>query len=209
LLDRYGVITQPVVDHEGVPGGFSGLYPVLRRMEEQGALMRGMFVDGFGAAQFARRETVDMMRDLIGRSPATVALDAADPAVLYGTAIRWPGPMRMAGTQNEDGADDADDAASTGGVKPTRRAGSVVGLRGGDGLLYPAPRSGRVVKFEEPTSLSDRALEALADMLRRLPGGSVTFRDCNGVPLTARLPVTPALRAAGFAPSPQGMKLYR
>lgn len=209
LLDRYGVITQPVVDHEGVPGGFSGLYPVLRRMEEQGALMRGMFVDGFGAAQFARRETVDMMRDLIGRSPATVALDAADPAVLYGTAIRWPGPMRMAGTQNEDGADDADDAARTGGVKPTRRAGSLVVLRGGDALLYAAPRSGRLVMFDEPMSLAERACTALADMLRRLPGGSVTFRDCNGVPLTARLPVTPALRAAGFAPSPQGMKLYR
>lgn len=212
LLDRYGVITQPVVDHEGVPGGFSGLYPVLRRMEEQGALMRGMFVDGFGAAQFARRETVDMMRDLIGRSPATVALDAADPAVLYGTAIRWPGPMRMAGTQDADGADDADDAddaARTGGVKPTRRAGSLVVLRGGDALLYAAPRSGRLVMFDEPMSLAERACTALADMLRHLPGGSVTFRDCNGVPLTARLPVTPALRAAGFAPSPQGMKLYR
>lgn len=209
LLDRYGVITQPVVDHEGVPGGFSGLYPVLRRMEEQGVLMRGVFVDGFGAAQFARRETVDTMRGLIGNAPATVALDASDPAVLYGTAIRWPEPMRMAAVQNADSADDADDAACTGGAKPMRRAGSIVVLRGGDALLYAAPKSGRLVMFDEPISLAERACTALADMLRRLPGGSVTFRDCNGVPLTARLAVTPALRAAGFAPSPQGMKLYR
>ena len=213
LLDRYGVLTQPVVDQEGVPGGFSRLYPVLRRMEEQGVLMRGMFVDGFGAAQFARRETIDMMRELIGRAPATVALDAADPAVLYGTAVRWPEPMRLDETQDADAADDADGEdmreRSARAVRPTRRGGAVVVMRGGDALLYATPRSGRLVMFDGPMSLVDRACTALADMLRRLPGKSVTFRDCNGVPLTARLPVTPALRAAGFAPCPQGMKLYR
>ena len=75
-------------------------------------------------------------------------------------------------------------------------------------LLYATPRSGRLVMFDEPLSLAERACTALADMLRRLPGGSITFKDCNGAPLTARLPLTPALRSAGFAPSPQGMKLY-
>ena len=62
LLDRYGIIAPPLSDAEDVPGGFSALYPVLRRMEEHGTLVRGMFVQGFGAAQFARRDTVDQLR---------------------------------------------------------------------------------------------------------------------------------------------------
>ena len=57
LLDRYGVIAQPVIDKENIPGGYSALYPVLNRMEEHGRLVRGMFVRGFGAAQFAERDT--------------------------------------------------------------------------------------------------------------------------------------------------------
>ena len=62
LLDRYGVIAQPVIDKENIPGGYSALYPVLNRMEEHGRLVRGMFVRGFGAAQFAERDTVDALR---------------------------------------------------------------------------------------------------------------------------------------------------
>ena len=196
LLDRYGVISQPVVDGEGVEGGFSRLYPVLRRMEEQGTLMRGMFVEGFGAAQFARRDTVDMLRETDAQAASTVALDVTDPANLYGSAIPWPNPMRFEGDMPKTA------------VKPMRRVGSIVVMRGGDMLLYATPRSGRLVMFDEPLSLAERACTALADMLRRLPGGSITFKDCNGAPLTARLPLTPALRSAGFAPSPQGMKLY-
>ena len=37
LLDRYGIIAPPLIDVEDVPGGFSALYPVLRRMEKGGA----------------------------------------------------------------------------------------------------------------------------------------------------------------------------
>ena len=50
LLDRYGVIAQPVIDKENIPGGYSALYPVLNRMEEHGRLVRGMFVRGFASA---------------------------------------------------------------------------------------------------------------------------------------------------------------
>ncbi len=64
LLDRYGLIAQPLVDREAIPGGFSGLYPVLRRLEDAGVLMRGVFVTGLGAAQFARRETIDELRSV-------------------------------------------------------------------------------------------------------------------------------------------------
>lgn len=62
LLDRYGIIAQPIVDKELLQGGFSGLYPVLKRMEETGDLIRGIFVSGMSAAQFATKETVDALR---------------------------------------------------------------------------------------------------------------------------------------------------
>ena len=85
LLDRYGVIAAPLIDKEQVAGGFSGLYPVLKRMEEHGNLVRGMFVKGFGAAQFAGRDTVDALRgDDEARSQSCVALDVTDPANLTG-----------------------------------------------------------------------------------------------------------------------------
>ena len=54
LLDRYGVLTRGAVVAEGVPGGFAAVYRVLSAMEETGRIRRGYFVEGLGAAQFAR-----------------------------------------------------------------------------------------------------------------------------------------------------------
>jgi ATP-dependent Lhr-like helicase len=62
LLERYGVIAQPVIDRESIPGGFAGIYPVLKAMEEAGKLVRGMFVTGLSGVQFAERQTVDALR---------------------------------------------------------------------------------------------------------------------------------------------------
>ena len=109
LLDRYGVIAPPMIDKERLDGGFSGLYPVLRRMEEHGALMRGMFVSGCGAAQFASRQTVDALR-ACAAEPSAVVLDATDPANLYGSVIAWPRtiggfsirPARRSGASADD-----------------------------------------------------------------------------------------------------------
>ena len=53
LLERYGVLTREAVASEGVDGGFAGVYPVLRALEDAGRIRRGYFVDGLGAAQFA------------------------------------------------------------------------------------------------------------------------------------------------------------
>ena len=63
LLTRHGVVTRDVTAIEQLPGGFSALYPVLRRMEETGRMRRGYFVAGLGAAQFAQPGAVDLLRD--------------------------------------------------------------------------------------------------------------------------------------------------
>ena len=62
LLDRYGVVTREAVLAENTPGGFAGVYPVLRAMEESGSARRGYFVAGLGAAQFAVPGAVDRLR---------------------------------------------------------------------------------------------------------------------------------------------------
>lgn len=199
LLDRYGIIAQPLVDRENVPGGYSALYPVLKRLEEHGRLVRGMFVRGFGAAQFAERETVDALRHpLEERSHSVMALSVLDPANLAGTAIGWP-------------------AITANAAKPVRRAGSVVVLGAQGPMLYATVKSKRLTVFDSSdhqdaaTDSEDRlrrAASELAYALKRNGSGTVTFADVNGEPLNARHPFARILHQAGFVPVPQGMRLY-
>jgi ATP-dependent Lhr-like helicase len=88
LLDRHGIVTRSVVAHEGIPGGFTALYPVLARMEETGKIRRGYFVEGLGGAQFALPGAVDRLRE--ESDPHLIILASSDPANPYGAAIPWP-----------------------------------------------------------------------------------------------------------------------
>ena len=62
LLERYGVLTREAALGEGAEGGFAGVYPVLKALEERGQIRRGYFVAGLGAAQFALPGAVDRLR---------------------------------------------------------------------------------------------------------------------------------------------------
>ncbi len=95
LLERHGVLTREAVATEGIQGGFSAVYPVLRAMEDAGRIRRGYFVEGLGAAQFALAGALDRLRAV--REPAdgprntsVHLLAAADPANPYGAALPWP-----------------------------------------------------------------------------------------------------------------------
>ena len=110
LLERYGVVTREMALAEGAEGGFAGVYPVLKVLEERGQVRRGYFIDGLGAAQFAQAGAVDRLR-AAGRpldEPATDVerlpwependseepdrwvLAATDPAQPFGAALAWP-----------------------------------------------------------------------------------------------------------------------
>ena len=108
LLDRYGVVTREAALGEGQEGGFAGVYPVLKALEERGEVRRGYFVAGLGAAQFALPGAVDRLRT--AREPGAdtadpdpIVLAATDPAQPYGAAVAWPDtpgrPSRSAGAQ--------------------------------------------------------------------------------------------------------------
>ncbi|HKJ54777.1 MAG TPA: DEAD/DEAH box helicase, partial [Nitriliruptoraceae bacterium] len=104
LLERHGVVTGEGTRAEKVRGGYASVYPVLKVMEGNGAVRRGWFVAGLGAAQFAVPGVVDRLRDHRESGDGdVVVLAAADPAQPYGAALPWPPtqgrPSRSAGAR--------------------------------------------------------------------------------------------------------------
>ena len=156
LLDRHGILVRDAVMAEDVAGGFAGVYPVLRALEDAGRIRRGYFVEGLGAAQFALSGAIDRLRSV--REPAaersaTAAihvLAAADPANPYGAALPWP----------RRGSDDR---------RPLQRAAAAfVVLVDGVAVLY-LERGGRTLQTL-PAFDDDAVGTAAATALRVLVG---------------------------------------
>ncbi len=176
LLDRHGVLTRAAVAAEGLPGGFSGLYPVLSRLEETGRVRRGYFVEGLGGAQFAMPGAVDRLRSTdVG---GVTVLAATDPANPYGAALPWPESQ---------------------GAQPARAAGAAVVLLGGSLAAFVERGGRRVVTFGDAL---EQVAAALADLGRRRHRLLLTTVD--GRP-AAETPLGDALRAAGFATAVRGL----
>jgi ATP-dependent Lhr-like helicase len=199
LLDRYGVVTRGAVAAERVAGGFAAVYPVLKAAEESGRARRGYFVDGLGAAQFALPGAVDRLRGE-GRAGGSgereprgaLVLAATDPANPYGAALPWPQAARP-----DDGSR---------GHQPARKAGALVVLVDGACVLY-VERGGRtLLSFADDLALLQPAADALALAVRDGALGKLAVERADGVPVTAS-PLGEALAAAGFRPTPRGLRL--
>ena len=91
LLARYGVVTREVAAAEGISGGFSAVYDVLKALEDAGRVRRGYFV-GVGATQFALPAALELLRSLreLPEEPETLVVAATDTANPYGTTLKWP-----------------------------------------------------------------------------------------------------------------------
>jgi ATP-dependent Lhr-like helicase len=205
LLDRHGVLTRGAVAAERVSGGFAAVYPVLRAMEEAGQCRRGYFVEGLGGAQFALPGAVDRMRALSSADrprtadragPAVtneraIVLAAADPAQPYGAALAWP--------------DRPGETASS--HRPGRKAGALTVLVDGALVLY-VERGGRTLLSwtDEPERLAASAV-ALAAAVRDGALGRLTVEKADGERAGGDSPLTQALEAAGFRPTPRGLRL--
>jgi ATP-dependent Lhr-like helicase len=210
LLDRHGVVTRGAVMAERVPGGFAGVYPVLKAFEEAGRVRRGYFVEGLGAAQFAAPGAVDRMRALarprgdepLWTSPVpggwdtqhqrqrrddarAVVLAASDPANPYGAALAWP---------------------PTEGHRPGRKAGALVVLVDGRLVLYVERGGKTLLSFADDEQSVGPAADALALAVRDGALGKLTVEKTDGAPaLSSALGV--ALENAGFRPTPRGLRL--
>ena len=94
LLARYGVVFRETAHAEGLPGGFSAIYDVMKALEESGKVRRGYFAADLGATQFAMPAAVDLLRSLRirrdGDKSEMLMLAATDPANPYGSLLKWP-----------------------------------------------------------------------------------------------------------------------
>jgi len=216
LLDRHGIVIRGVAASERVPGGFGALYPVLRALEETGQCRRGYFVEGLGAAQFALPGAVDRMRAMAdsvlasapghengpplgtgtpgsgkeNAQPTVVVLAAADPANAYGAALPWP-------TRPDE---------TPGGHRPGRKAGALVILVAGQLVLYVERGGKTLLSWSAEPALLGPATAALAGAVRAGALGKLTVERADGSGVYDS-PLAQALEAAGFRPTPRGLRL--
>jgi ATP-dependent Lhr-like helicase len=149
LLARYGVLTRESVAAEGIAGGFSAVYPILKAMEESGQIRRGYFVAGLGATQFAVSGADDRLRANreASEEPQTLVLAASDPANPWGAALAWP----------------------TGEVRAQRAAGAQVVLRDGALVGWIGRAESNLFTFLPPAEPErGAAAAAIAGALARL-----------------------------------------
>jgi ATP-dependent helicase Lhr and Lhr-like helicase len=199
LLERHGVLTRGAVAAERIPGGFAAVYPVLRAMEEAGQCRRGYFVEGLGAAQFALPGAVDRMRALAGQENAPLGLTllaAADPAQPYGAALPWP--ERPGETPSSH--------------RPGRKAGALVVLADGSLVLYVERGGKTLLSWTDDPELLRPSAVALASAVRDGALGRLTVERADGLTVGHRAgaegsPLAQALEAAGFRPTPRGLRL--
>ncbi|MCC6393338.1 MAG: DEAD/DEAH box helicase [Bryobacterales bacterium] len=93
LLLRWGVVFRDLLTRETIAPPWRDLLPVLRRMEAQGTIRGGRFVDGFTGEQFARPEALDLLRKIRREQPDTLSvLEPAPADPLNLTGILLPGP---------------------------------------------------------------------------------------------------------------------
>ncbi len=188
LLARYGVVTRGSVVAEDVPGGFHGVYQVLKAFEEAGHTRRGYFVDGLGAAQFADTPVVDALRarQSSGPSDAVATVSAVDPANPFGAALPWPDPR--------------------GGHRPTRRVGALTTILAGRAVLH-LERGGRsLITFDDDPETLERALRSLADAVARVGGRRRAIEQIDDrSALESEL--APVLERAGLYRTPRGYRM--
>jgi ATP-dependent Lhr-like helicase len=187
MLERYGIVTRETVLAEGIPGGFSTLYPELGNLELLGTARRGYFVEGLGGAQFALPGAVERLRSLPADEGDYLLLAATDPANPYGASLSWP--------------------KREGGRRPGRTPGAHVLMRDGEPVLY-LERGGRgILRLAD---LDDAGLAAavgaLADAVSggRLPKLSIEKLDGEPVIGSGH---EEALLNAGFSRGPRRLSL--
>ena len=185
LLERYGVLNRELTLGEGTEGGFAGVYPLLKALEERGQVRQGYFVAGLGAAQFALPGAVDRLRDHRARpeTARSVVLAATDPAQPYGASLPWP----------------------TSSGRPARVAGAHVVLVDGAAVAY-LERSGRTLVTFPAAAESPGWAAALVTLVDRRRLRQMELRRINGEE-PGQSAWAESLRQAGFVDSYRGLVL--
>jgi ATP-dependent Lhr-like helicase len=222
LLERHGVLTREAAHAEGLDGGFSAIYPILKALEDAGKVRRGYFVAGRGATQFALPGALDRLRALREpeEEPRAVVLAATDPANPYGTALPWPGSSELAvpGSEMEEPDTESVTAKPKRGTRnaepssrrrASRSAGAQVILvdgalagwmgRGERNLLAYLDQ----VPDRSPREVAAEMARVLAEQVGRGGRRAVFVKEVNGQPAQESV-LGSALVEAGFTFGPHG-----
>ena len=185
LLERHGVVTRESVLGEGLPGGFSAVYPVLRAMEAAGKIRRGYFVEGLGAAQFAMPGAVDRLRAerTPGDGPTVHLLAAADPANPFGATLAWPRAKRL-----------------------QRVAGAYLVLVDGEPTLYVERGRKGITTLPTFDASGQLAIGALRRLAENAPRRELTIDHIDGEAALSS-PLRPLFEQAGFQREYLGLTL--
>jgi ATP-dependent Lhr-like helicase len=202
LLERYGIVTREQVLAEGIPGGFSAIYPELSQLETLGIARRGYFLEGLGGAQFALPGAVERLRARSGAraagsdADAPLVLAAIDPAQPYGAALPWPKP-----------AEGAERSGAGSGRRPARVGGAYVVLVEGDPIVY-LERGGKGLQTLVPGT-DARLTPALTALVAFARGGAIKRLALEKVDGESAMssPLAPELTALGFAEGPRRLTL--
>jgi ATP-dependent Lhr-like helicase len=179
------VVTRGGVLSEQSNSSFTPTYRGLSQLEDAGQCLRGYFIDGLGAAQFAASGTVDRLRE----QPETgaVVLAATDPANPYGAALPWP----------ERGH----------GHRPGRKPGALVLLSNGSLVGYVERGAKTLLTFSvEPQELT-AVLDELVRVAARAQIPDITLERVDGRHVFEDQQIRAALETVGFVMTPQGMTL--
>jgi ATP-dependent helicase Lhr and Lhr-like helicase len=192
LLERYGILTRELVLAEGLPGGFSAIYPELSQLETLGIARRGYFVEGLGGAQFALPGAVERLRAQQAPEEAPpLVLAATDPAQPYGAALPWP-KTQSPPTQSR---------------RPSRTPGATVVLAGAEPVLY-LERAGKALQtlVDPDDPRIPATLQALADHARAGLLKRIALEKVDGEPVMGSR-WEAALADVGFRAGPRRLTL--
>ena len=184
LVERYGVLTREAALGEGITGGFAGVYPVLKALEERGDLRRGYFVEGLGAAQFALPGAVDRLRTSAATDfddDQVLLLAATDPAQPFGASLPWP------------------DCEG----RPARAAGAHVVIVNGEAAVYVDRGAKTLVGFPAAHE-TDLWVDAVKDLARKGIVRSLEISKIDGNP-SSDSPLAARLTEHGFVKAYKGL----
>jgi ATP-dependent Lhr-like helicase len=199
LLERYGVLSREAFAQESWRGGFGGVYPVLRAMEEAGKVRRGHFVEGYQGAQFAYAGAVDRLRAArisaaqgpgVGTAGSLLVLAACDPAVPFGTLLPWP-------------------ASTSTLARPRRTVGARVALADGALVAFIERGARRLWTFRDANAAPpERVARALRGLFAERSLSVLRLEEIDGEP-AAESPLAEALLRGGFRRGYRGLELER
>ena len=93
LLQRYGILVKEFYRHEKGLLPWYRIFQSLKRLEWQGEIRRGYFVEGLSGVQFAMPEALELLEKIhhqrFETDPRPLLLSCVDPALPYGGTLQW------------------------------------------------------------------------------------------------------------------------